>query len=494
MRTRTTHTNKLKAQWGFECLERRQPLDAGAIGALVEHHVGPAPQSSFVANAETLCDNGDQVLTDGRITLSDSCTITGSLTIHGGGQLVTDFTLNSDAVLRIEGDVNVGGNGVLWVENGALEIQQDYNRHRSMLTTDDALVVLRDTQLVLNQGDGVKTMVYDSFDRSRMMVVNSQIDKTDSWLLSNHFSESELVVIDSTDLPTEIYVKEASSVSISGPTTTTGIWLDLYAGTSGTIALPRQVDESGERVPYSWQAGQNGEGLQGVQWNLEIANAAVGLGIESQHGSNIAIVGQGVPDTGELTIAYHVEEGVTELRDLGVGLQHRILGDGQLTLNNVHLGPIAWQIYAHENEMLNIHTSIVNEVGVSAGGHITVHDSILQFGSLSSLGSGAASITVNNSQVYSQAIEALRDGVIEVFDSAVYGAQVVSHTVDSVVSFQGGAFLPNSLDDCPLDLDEILDEFGVPICNPFLQPGAVVERAGEGTATCDGTVGCDWEA
>ena len=121
-------------------------------------------------------------------------------------------------------------------------------------------------------------------------------------------------------------------------------------------------------------------------------NAPVGLGLESHSGSRLTVNGRGAPGSGELKIVYHTETGVQTLTGLGIGLQNRTMGGGQLTLHNVELGPIAWQIYAHTNVMLTIFSSIVNEIGVSDGGHITAYDSIIQFGGVTSLGQFAASI------------------------------------------------------------------------------------------------------
>ena len=142
--------------------------------------------------------------------------------------------------------------------------------------------------------------------------------------------------------------------------------------------------------------------------------------------------------------------------------------------------------------MLQIFSSVLNEIGVSAGGHITVYDSIFQFAGIESLGSGGASIEVYDSQIHSQTIQALRDGTVTIHNSAVYGAAVVTHEPTSAVHFDGGAFLPNATDLCELNLDTMVDDWGVPNCNPWLAPGAEVTRAGSGPTTCAGTFYCAW--
>lgn len=442
------------------------------------------------AFAQPICDAGDQVVTT-PVFITASCTITGSLRVQGG-MVVADFSAAPAAVLRVEGNVTITGAGILRIDGGTLEIQQDHNRHRELLTTDDATVILKDTTVVVNQGEGLKYLVHHASGRSKTFVVGTGLDRTRSWVISDFRDQSTLVVLRALHVPTEIYVKDSSTVSIAEPDTHTGVWLDFGDGARGTLNLPAQSDASGERQPYSWRVGRNSFGLSGVGWQLEIANARVGLGMESHSGSRITVNGRGVPVSGELRIAYHVETGTQTLSGLGIGLQNRTMGGNQLTLRNVELGPIAWQIYAHSNVMLTISSSIVNEIGVSNGGHMTVHDSIIQFGGVASLGHLGASIAVHNCQIHSQTIEALRDGVVSIHNSAVHGAVVVSHVPTSTVSFHGGVFLRNFADACPLILEDMMDAQGIPRCNPFLAPGASVTRAGDGVVTCTETDGCSW--
>ena len=67
--------------------------------------------------------------------------------------------------------------------------------------------------------------------------------------------------------------------------------------------------------------------------------------------------------TGELKISYFVVDQRETLDGLKSGLQNRKVGD-QLTLNDVQLGPIAWQIYAGDNADLTIKNSTINEIGI----------------------------------------------------------------------------------------------------------------------------------
>ena len=462
---------------------------AGRVTALAGIVMAVCVLSATSAFAQSICNSGSKTVTTW-VDITASCTITGSLTITKGVVKV-NFSAAPTAVLRVEGDISISGSGALWIEGGTFEIQQAYNRHRQLSSTDDAILILKNTNLVVNQGDGLKYLVHFARGRSKMFVVNSTLDRTKNWLLSDQKGQSMLVAVGSLHLPTEIYVKENSTVRIAEPRAQAGVWLDFADGASGTVDLPIQSDAFGELQPYSWRFGRDSAGLSGVGWEIEIANALVGLGLECHPGAQLTVNGQGAPASGEVKIAYYASSGVQTLTGLAIGLQNRTLGSN-LTLSNVELGPIAWQIYAYENVMLTIYSSILNEVGVSNGGHITVHDSIIQLGGLGSLGSQGASVAVHNSQIHAQMIEALGDGVIDVHDSAVYGTAAIANHATSKVRFHRGVFLRNSPNSCPLVLSDMLDAQGIPKCNPFLHPGAEVTRAGSGVVSCDGTDQCDW--
>ncbi|MFO1434706.1 MAG: hypothetical protein U1F76_32270, partial [Candidatus Competibacteraceae bacterium] len=324
---------------------------------------------------------------------------------------------------------------------------------------------------------------------SQMIVVNSRLDNMRDWLLANFFGHSKLIAIDSIKLPTEIYVKEGSTIQVSG-VTNSGIWLDLIAGMSGTLDLPTQADGNGRLQAFSWSVGRNSPNLTGVPWQLEVAGAMPGLGVESHEGSRVTINGVGVPGSGELRIAYHVESGTHTLSNLRVGLQHAILDNGRLILYNVQTGLVGWQIYVQDNEMLTITDSVLNEVGATVNGHVQVYNSILQFAAAEALGWNST-VDIYNSQIHSQTIQALRNGIVNIYDSAIYGAALVAHETTSEIHLHNGALLQNASGACPFE-PGIFDQWGVPSCNPFVAPGATVSKAGQGVFTCTGTVNCNW--
>ena len=98
------------------------------------------------------------------------------------------------------------------------------------------------------QGNGNVYMAYDAKDHSSLEVMGSMLNAKYSWLLANFHDSSKLSIMNSSNLPTENYVHDSSSVKISASGTRTGIWLDM-GGAKGVLKIP---DTNG---PYNWEAG-----------------------------------------------------------------------------------------------------------------------------------------------------------------------------------------------------------------------------------------------
>ena len=60
-----------------------------------------------------------------------------------------------------------------------------------------------------------------------------------------------------------------------------------------------------------------------MPWQLVVAGAMPGLGVESHEGSRVTINGVGKPENGELRISYHVESGTQTLSNLRKSSAHR---------------------------------------------------------------------------------------------------------------------------------------------------------------------------
>lgn len=448
-------------------------------------------------------------------TVTESCHIDGDLQIGKHGQLRVDYTNNPGAVFEVSGDILVSDNGALWIKSGTFQINQDHSEHRIMQTLGEATLMLEKVNVNTNPAlAGKKTMYYNALNNSRMVVINCFLDKKNSWLLGNFYHNSQLIAVNSQNLPTEVYIRESATVGIAKGSSL-GIWIEFGDGVEGTLDLPDQTNGGNTQVDYSWSVGRDEPGLTGIDWALEIFDSSVVLGILSRQGSSVTINGQGTsaPEHGELTIGYIIENDEQTLDGLPVGIQNIELGVdpadptlAQLKLNDVNLGLLAWQIYAFHGAEVQVKNSILNEVGAFQGSQINVSDSHLQLAAVGAFGEGSE-INISNSDVHSQSVLAQTGGHILIDTSNIYGSVMQTDEFDSgtgvlsVIDVNLGEFLPNGDPNevCNLfDLSTVLFPDGTVICNPFVISGDQVTRSPEPTSsiTCVETVVgaglCDW--
>jgi hypothetical protein len=426
----------------------------------------------------------------GRVTVEDDCMIGGDLTLTG------DAVLHFNYAGRKGGRVVVGGN-VIVQDRATLSIQgrpdrravfavdNEFSQHRSMTSTDDATIKLAyvelRTQKSVDRDKGSVYMSYEARSRSSFEVTGSTLVGEEAWLLANIHDSAKLTVTDTQAVPTEIYIHDSSVVKISGSSTRTGVWLDA-AGAKGKLKLPRM------NGPFSWQVGA-GAGLD-VGWSLRVDNAEPGIGIEVKPDSVLTIAGNGAqaPVTGELKISYFVVGSRETLDGLKAGLQNRKIGN-RLTLEDVQLGPIAWQIYAGDNADLAISNSTINEIGVfGRNAKVRVDRSVLQLAVLAVLAPGSA-LDIRDSEVWNQTVEVATQGSVSLADSRIHGTLFHARDSDSKISIRGGAFHQNPARCTWATMVNIAS--GEPMCNPFRTPGPP-RIAGSGTVECADTAGCTW--
>lgn len=422
------------------------------------------------------------------MTIADHCTIQGDLVVKGDAVLEVDYSNKQGARFVVEGNVIVEGNSTLWVHGqagarGVFVVDNDFSQQRSMISKDAATIKLEhvefETQATIDPGKGSVYMSYEAKDRSGLIVDDSKVVGERAWLLANFFNTSSLRAINTDHLPNEIYVHDSSTIRVSGSRTQTGVWLDA-GGAQGTLTLP---DVSG---PYTWTAG-NGAGLN-VGWTLEVDDAQAGLGVEIRPGSSLTINGRGAraPVTGELKIAYFVVGGNETLQGFNAGLQNRQVSD-RLTLNDVQLGPIAWQMYAGDDANLTITGSTINEVGIfGKNAVVKVEDSILQLAVLAALGPGST-LEIRDSESWNQSIEAANNAKVTISNSSIYGSLLHARDPASVIAISGGAFHENPTGCTQNTMVNI--STGQPKCNPFRPPG-LPQATGDGKVTCVGTLRC----
>jgi hypothetical protein len=432
-------------------------------------------------------DGGDLTVTANR-TIVTSMTV-GNLTVKGNAVLTIDYTSTPENTFVIKGNVLLEDAGQLIVRgnknlmNDGFIIANEFSSQYTLKTTDNSVIKLENigmrTQIGTVAEKGNIYMSYDALDNSSMIIEGAKLDNESSWLLGNFRNKSKLEITNSVYIPTEIYLNDSCSVSINGTETKTGLWMSLTSG-SHNIQLPNVSTSS-----WSWSAGANLG--SGVHWSLSIANSNTGLGVQLFPNATANITGHGVAP-GELTISYFVSNNNETLDNLHVGLQDGIIVPNRLTLNNVHLGPIAWQIYSLTSASLIINNSTINEIGIVGDGTVTINNSLLQLAVLACYGQNS-SLNVNKCDVWNQSIETNSNGKITMTDCNVYGSQFITRSALSKVTISGGSFHDNP----PVDRNKTMVDIvtGYPNYNPFSAPGPP-KKSGTGVITCVGVSNCNW--
>jgi hypothetical protein len=432
-------------------------------------------------------DGGDLIVEADR-TILTSMTV-GNLTVKGSAILTIDYSSTTSNTFIIKGNLLLEDDGQLIVRgnkdlmNDGFVIANEYSSQYTIKTMGSSLLKLENIGMRTQTGSAAENgsiyMSYDALDNSSMVIDGARLDNESSWLLGNFRNKSKLTITNSVYIPTEIYMNDSCSVSVNGAETRTGLWMALATG-SHNIQLPNVGTGT-----WSWNAGSD-IGL-GVHWSLSVANSNTGLGVQLFPNATATITGHGV-SPGELTIGYFVSDNDETINNLHVGLQNGVIIPGRLTLANVNLGPIAWQIYSLTPASLTINNSTINEIGIVGAGKVTINNSLLQLAVLACYGQNS-SLTISNSDVWNQSIEADNSGQITLKNCNIYGSHFIAKQNQSRIMIEGGAFHDNP----PIDRNTTYLDIatGYPHYNPFSAPGPP-RKSGTGVITCAGVSNCTW--
>lgn len=423
------------------------------------------------------CNSGSYTVA-GNTVITGSCKITGDLTILNGATLNVDLTNAAADTFVVQGNILLQGNAVLWIHatagstNDQFIVSNNFNGQRTITTKGVSKIQLENIEFRTQEGNltGASSisMNYNAEDSSIFYVNKSWLNNQTAWLLFNLKNKSTLIGYEPKRVPTEIYLQDAAQISLHGVNTKTGIWLNFESITD-TLNLPPNQTQ-----PFTWKIGRGVGGLN-TAWYLEVDSVLqqdVGFGVQIFPSSKMTINGTGFPVTGELKVAMMFANNTETVKDLKVGLQNTTVKNGpngSVTLNNVNLGPIAWQLYALMNEILFIKNSTVNEIGIGGPSNVTVDNSILQLAVLAAVGIGGSTLTINNSEIWNQEITAANNSRIILNNCNVTGSAFSTTDALSRITVNGGCFFQNPSGCTQATMVNI--NTGRPYCNPFIPPG-----------------------
>ena len=419
------------------------------------------------------CNSGSYTVASNSV-IQGSCIIMGDLTILNGATLNVDLTGATADTFVVRGNILLQGNATLWIHaapnstNDQFIVSNSYSNHRTITTKGSSHFVLENIEFRTQEGNltGAASiyMNYYAKDKSIFHINKSWLDRSTAWLLCNLQNKSLLQGLEPDGVPTEIYLLDSAAAALHGPKTDVGMWLNFESITD-TLTLPDQTK------PFTWAIGRGVGGLS-PPWYLEVDNALPGIGVQILPSSNITINGTGQPATGELTVSLLFANNTDTVKNLQVGLQNATIRNGpsgRVTLKNVKLHPVAWQLYALMNEHLFIKNSTINEIGIAGPSTVVVDNSILQLAVLAAVGIGGSTMTINNSEVWNQAITAGNNSNIIFNNCNITGSAFSTTDALSHITVKGGCFFKNP-DGCT-QATMISIATGQPYCNPFIPPG-----------------------
>ncbi len=419
------------------------------------------------------CNSGSYTVTSNSV-INGSCIITGDLTILNGATLNVDLTGAAADAFVVRGNILLQGNATLWIHTAAgstgdqFIVSNSYSNHRSITTKDNSTVKLENIEFRTQEGNlnGAASiyMNYYVLDHSTFYIDKSRLDRSTAWLLCNLQNKSLLQGFEPDGVPTEMYLLDSATAELHGPKTDLGIWLNFDSITD-TLTLPDQTK------PFMWSIGRGAAGLA-TPWHLEVDAAKPGIGVQILPSANITINGTGQPSTGELTVSLLFANNIDTVKNLQVGLQNATIPNGpngRVTLKNVNLHPVAWQLYALMNEHLFIKNSTINEIGIAGPSTVVVDNSILQLAVLAAQGIGGSTMTINNSEIWNQAITAGNNSNIVINNCKVTGSAFSTTDALSHITVNGGCFFQNPTGCTQATMINIAT--GQPYCNPFIPSG-----------------------
>jgi hypothetical protein len=425
------------------------------------------------------------------INLKNNCNILGNVNLSGSAVLTM-----TGATLNINGNLVLNGNASFGIMNGILAfLQNNYNEYSITLNGHSNLLLMNSSFVTNATQSNNFSMALQANDYSTIDVENSNLDTvTGSWLLANIGNNSTLNMIDSQNLPTEIYPADSASVSVSG-SVFSGVWLDFASGSSGTVDIPTQNSQG----IYSFHFGPS----TGIGYSVNIGSSQGRLGLNSYPGATTIVNGNGssaVNDV-EVVFGYYVENntGPVSINDLSVGssVTRQFTDQGRnLQLNNVNLNPFSWQVYVSQSNgfPVSITNSTINEIAAFTNGLVNVSDSTLQLAVAGAVGPGSI-MNIANTQIWSQAVEAENGGQMTITNSELNGNFVSAAGAGSAITMVG---VDASRNGAPPQSCAAVDGFppnvnGVPLCNPFnplYQCVEVVPPSGGATITATPSLSC----
>jgi hypothetical protein len=418
----------------------------------------------------TTCPSTGFVPTDNYLLQGD-CTIPGTFELMGNGSLSL-----SNGILTIYGNLVLMNNAYVSIFNGGIKFPQLGYSEYGIYMQNNAILDMTNSTFVTNNGtDDNYSMAINVYNEALVFFNQSSLNtNTGSWLLGNFYEDSKLMVYESLNLPTEIYPSDSSVMSIER-SNFAGLWLNFNSGSAATIEVPTLNDQG----VFSFTFG----GTPGFDYFVSLRNSICRLSLNSYPNSTMILTNSetNINDPSKqvgLCFGYYfqqlTESIVTGNFTVGNNITQSFTDCNRLIqLENINLNPFTWQFYSSFTlpYSVTITNSLINELGCFQNSSVIVTDSVFQLAVLESYGPFAY-LTINNSQIWSQAIEAFGESIMTITSSEIHGNFVQVDGVGSVMNFSSNTFDGHNgnatITNCNANSQGYTPNVnGVPLCNPY---------------------------
>lgn len=231
-------------------------------------------------------------------------------------------------------------------------------------------------------------MVLIAQDDSVVHFEHSNLNTTNSWLLASFYNNSKLNLINTVNLPTEIYPFDKSTISVSS-SSFAGLWLDFASGDVATVNIP-SLDTQGN-FDFSFTPNR------GNIYSVRVISSNGRIGLNSHPHDTLTVNGNISPliNYANVVFGYYIENNTTpvSIDRLTVGgfVTKKFTDQGRkLTLNKVYINQLAWQVYVAQSNgfHVSITNSTINELAPFTNGIVNMSDSTLQSAVSGAVGPG----------------------------------------------------------------------------------------------------------
>jgi hypothetical protein len=409
------------------------------------------------------CPSSGITASSGVTNIQGNCTVVGNINLSGSATLAM-----TTGALFVKGNIILNDNSVFSVTAGTLIFPQtNYSQYSITLNGTSHLTMTASSFVTSSSNQTHFPMTLTATDHSVARFDNSFLNTaTGSWLLGYFGNNSTLTVTNTQNLPTEIYPFDASTISVSS-SSFAGMWLNFASGDMGIVNIPK-FDSSG-RYNFTFTPSK------GNIYSVGITSGIGRIGINSHPKSTIIVNGAMSPvmNYANVVFGYYIENSTAPvvIDGLTVGgfLTGTLTHQGRnLTLNNVYINPLCWQVYVSQSNGFPtyITNSKINELAV-ANGIVNISDSTLQLAETVVAGPGSR-LTINNTQIWSSTIQAMMGGVVNIANSHIHGNFISASGVGSKITMTNVIDSRNgtppqscaSVGGYPPNIN------GVPLCNP----------------------------